>query len=194
MHNLECPGKENLRRTLPPVSPELLESATNYSQPPTQHVTEGDLDDRRALVRHMITAGIIPEFIEQGLIKKPLSFPVQSSTSKFWKDNICKRNVSTLLSLITRNLVPSCLVKIYRSYPKICQIVGGNDHIFGTNHAYKFHELFEHIGIRSKLLLVDGKDHGFEIREPIGNEIDEDIFRCAIDWTVEGCSSGTWKL
>jgi hypothetical protein len=140
------------------------------------------------MARPIITGGIILEVMEQGLIKEPLSFPVQGSNSKRWEESICKRIISTLLSLITWSLGPTCLVKTCKSYPKICQIVGGNDLIFGTTHAYIFHELLKRKGIRSELFLVYGKTHGFEIMEPVGSEIDEAIFRCAIDWTLEGCA------
>jgi acetyl esterase/lipase len=163
-----------------PCTPELLDEATDYRNPPTEialPATEKDYRRPRQFISlTFFRDAIVSEFLLRGLVKGEdgtAALPQKGSVSVEEIDDIS----------------PLHLCSRYQ-FPPVYQAIGTSDEIFSVNHIHEFHAALRAQGIPTEKIIIPGAVHAFDVREEVGSQVHHRILTPAVAWVAQWAGRG----
>lgn len=159
--------------TLPEITPELIEAAL-IDPPPTQTAALGSLaeggglDPRMLLSLGVIGGGVVGEFLVRGLVDGGL--PEKGCVDEDELKSISGSEKFDPRITADLYLGPYYLVDDIR-YPPVFQAMGTEDEVFDISQVLSFNKKLKERGVESKVCVVEGKGHSFDMKGEIGDEI-----------------------
>lgn len=180
---------------IPPCTPELLQTATQFKHPPTEVSIPRSITDytrpRGIMAMHIFRQNLIGEVLLRGLIREAdgtLRLPEKGSVGNQELDKISKHPHGSICAVILTRLAGPLAVSRLVKYPPTYQVMGTRDEIFEMSHMDDFHDSLQDTGVSCVKVVVPGVGHAFDMWANIGSGVCEDIIRPAVEWIVEAAN------
>ena len=186
----------------PPPQANFLDAATNFEEPPTYYPlaeNEKDLEHPRYYMgRELLDGSHVQDVLVVGLQRNEdgsLKWPEQGSAPHQRILAISKTPCSDIGGGGGEFISDWIAGPIHRlklrekTFPVTCQVAGSDDEIFSTRHQEAFHRELTNQGVKSNLIIIDGKGHAFDVGKPM----EEDTKHTMMDvtrWIAENSTHG----